>query len=65
MVFSAEWALISLDKEHLIDVKYVTFTLFTHSSENSLMAETSCGKLVYIYTYDRYDSQIVHQNLTL
>ena len=51
MVFSAEWALISLDKEHLIDVKYVTFTLFTHSSENSLTAETSCGKLVYIYIH--------------
>ena len=44
IVFLADWALISLDKqEHLIDVKYVICTNFTHTPEDRFMAETSWG----------------------
>ena len=50
VVFSADLALISLDKEeHLNDVKYIISTHFIHSLEDSLMAETSSGKSAFLH----------------
>ena len=40
VIFSADWALFSLDKEEqLLEVKYATCTHFTLNPEDSLMTE--------------------------